>query len=175
MFRKASNDYEFQTGYKFFDDPLFGKSTKYKKQPDYNIVPLWPLYQYYMDNNSISAVESQLDILIDNYFNKKCIDGTNCLYNLKNYFQMYLVVDEDGKHFIDIVDRTKGFIPLHMYEKSVRTYHGNPNKPRGNAFYYSMVKINRYRREVIDAFQLYKNNWDSLQCVLQKMLNQNVA
>jgi hypothetical protein len=71
------------------------------------------------------------------------MEGTNCLYNLKNYLQIYLIVDEDKKQLIDIVDRTKGFIPLHIYhEKSTRDdINGNPNKPRGDAFLVCMNRI----------------------------------
>jgi len=169
--KNSSND-RFYTTYKIFDEPEFGKSplNRLKSQPDYRANIIWPLYQYFLVAN-YTATNEEFQKLLNAYERAKCIDGTNCLYVLNKYLEIYKLLDANKKDLIIIVDRTHGFLPSCIYSVPSRYVDGKPNKTRSNAFYQCMEDIKNNLDLLMRAIQTHKNDWYALQKELPRILN----
>lgn len=167
----SSND-SYYTGYRTFDEPQFGKCPleRLKSQPDYRANIIWPLYQYFQASNYTSTKE-EFQRLLEAYETATCINGTNCLYVLPGFMEIYQLVDADKKDLTIIVDRTHGFIPACIYSTPSRHLDGVPNKPRSNAFYRCMEGIKGNLNTLMDAIETHKDDWYALQEKLPKILN----
>lgn len=167
-----SND-RFITGYKTFDEPDFGKcpQERLKTQPDYRANIIWPLFQYYQERDC-TTTKQEFQNLLNAYYKRECIEGTDCLYRLKGYLEIYLIRDADQQELFVIGDRTHGFIPAFIYSLPSRTkLDGSPGNPRSDAFYNTMEDIKNNLDRLMEEIELNKDDWYALQKKLPQILN----